>query len=156
AELGAAVRAVDSPARIVTLSPDSGPAPRADAVLAITATDFPRHPDLMAPGYNADNFGGRLASTVVAIGVKPGNPLSIRGGGDLLRPGARVALAAPLGPDGDRLAVLSAIVSIVAAQKHNAPAKNYVRQLLAAADVARDDTAAVARFADGRANVVVT
>ncbi len=156
AELGAIVRMVDPRATIVTLSPDAGPAPRADAVLAITATDFPRHPDLMAPDYNADNFGGRLASTVVAIGVRPGNPLNIRGWGDLLNPRARVALADPLGRDGDRLAVLSAVIAIVAARKHNAPAKDYVRRLLSRADVARDDGDAVDRFASGEANVVVT
>ena len=88
--------------------------------------------------------------------MRPGNPLNIRGWRDLLKPQARVALADPLGRDGDRLDVLSAVIAIVAARQHNAPAKDYVRRLLSRADVSRDDGDAVDRFSSGDANVVVT
>ncbi len=150
------VRSADPRARIVTLSPDRPPPPRADVVLAIIATDFPTHLSLMASGFNSDSFGGRLGATAVAFGVRPGNPLNLHRWRDLLGPGVRVALADPLGADDNRLEVLSAVTTIVGARHHNAPARDYVGRLLRRAEVAPNEEDAVTLFATGHADVVVS
>ncbi len=155
-ELAAIVRSVDPRARVATISPRPGTPPRSDVVIAIAATDFVAHPRLIRAGFAADSYLGRLASSIVAFGVAPGNPHRVRTWGDLLSPSVRMVVTDPMGDDGGRLEVLSAATAIFTARHRNRFAQDYVRRLLTKADLVPTENGAVARFASGQADVVVT
>ena len=85
-----------------------------EAGLTADVVDFSLEPDMtrlvkdgiVAPDWNADQYKGMVSDSIVVIGVRKGNPKSIRMWEDLTRPGIEVITPNPFQSGGGQWNVL--------------------------------------------------
>ncbi|MCX6398209.1 MAG: sulfate ABC transporter substrate-binding protein [Propionibacteriales bacterium] len=106
---------------------------KADYVHLSVATDVDRlvKAGLVDPSWNAGPNKGIVSTSVVVLGVRPGNPKNIQGWDDLIKPGVGVVTANPASSGAARWNALAAFGNITENGGTEAEATQYLNKLFA-------------------------
>ncbi|WP_062516779.1 extracellular solute-binding protein [Demequina gelatinilytica] len=85
---------------------------------------------LVDPGWNQDEHGGIVSSSVVVIAVRPGNPLGIESWQDLTEPGVEIVTPNPTSSGGARWNVLAVWAAALADGADDAGAEEFTKEVL--------------------------
>ena len=112
---------------------------------------------LVAPDWNATPTKGIVTRSVVALAVRPGNPQSIKGWADLIKPGIEVLTPNPFTSGGARWNVMAAYGAQIEQGKTEAQAIDYLEQLFKNV-VVQDKSAreALQSFTGGKGDVLIS
>jgi len=126
--------------------------------------DFSLEPDMtrlvkdgiVAPDWNADQYKGMVSDSIVVIGVRKGNPKSIRMWEDLTRPGIEVITPNPFQSGGARWNVLAGYGAKSQAGKDGAGGVAYLNDLFGHVPV-QDDSArkSLQTFTSGKGDAIL-
>jgi len=135
-----------------------------EAGLTADVVDFSLEPDMtrlvkdgiVAPDWNADQYKGMVSDSIVVIGVRKGNPKSIRMWEDLTRPGIEVITPNPFQSGGARWNVLAAYGAKSQAGKDGAGGVAYLNDLFGHVPV-QDDSArkSLQTFTSGKGDAIL-
>lgn len=131
----------------------------ADYVHLSVGSDVSRLVDkgLVAKDWDGGTYKGIVTTTVVAIAVRPGNPLGITGWADLTKPGVKVVTPNPSSSGSARWNILAVWAHIASLGGSDADAKAFLFQVLkntvALPGSGRDATTA---FTGGTGNVLLS
>jgi sulfate/thiosulfate-binding protein len=112
---------------------------------------------LVAKGWDAGPTKGLVTDSVVAFGVRPGNPKHIKTWADLIRPGVKVITPNPFTSGGSRWNIVAAYGAQRALGKTAAQADAYLQTLLTKNVAVQPSSASAAlqTFASGEGDVVL-
>ena len=135
-----------------------------EAGLTADVVDFSLEPDMtrlvkdgiVAPDWNADQYKGMVSDSIVVIGVRKGNPKSIRMWEDLTRPGIEVITPNPFQSGGARWNVLAGYGAKSQAGKDGAGGVAYLNDLFGHVPV-QDDSArkSLQTFTSGKGDAIL-
>jgi sulfate/thiosulfate transport system substrate-binding protein len=131
----------------------------ADVVAPVSAGDLPGliESEQVPRGWDADEFGGMVANSVVVFVVRRGNPKGIRSWKDLTRDDVRIVLADPEFSGIARWAALAAFASELERGGTRAEARRFLRQVLANVTLqGKSGRDSLTAFTRGNADVLLT
>lgn len=131
----------------------------ADVVAPVSAGDLPGliESEQVPRRWDADEFGGMVANSVVVFVVRRGNPKGIRSWQDLTRDGVRILLADPEFSGIARWAALAAYASELERGGTRAEARRFLRQVLANVTLqGKSGRESLTAFTRGNADVLLT
>ncbi len=111
---------------------------------------------IVAADWNADEYGGMVAESIVVLVVRRGNPKKIKDWGDLVKPGVEVITPNPFTSGGARWNVMAAFGQVVQGAGSEADGVRFLNALFENVPV-QDDTArkSLQTFTSGKGDVLI-
>ncbi|MDT4918204.1 MAG: sulfate/thiosulfate transport system substrate-binding protein [Pseudonocardiales bacterium] len=150
------------------LKPSYGPSgTQRDAVLAGQAADLVNFstgadmsalvPDKVAKGWDSGPSKGIIADSVVAIVVRPGNPLGITGWDDLTKSGVEIVTPDPASSGSAKWNLLAAYEHVISQGGSAADAEQYLKDFFGnVVSRASSGSDAMQQFLNGTGNVLIS
>jgi len=135
----------------------SGTAKADYVVLSVTPDLTKLVPKYVDADWNAGQYKGIVATSVVAIAVRKGNPLHITGWDDLIKPGVKIVTPSPSSSGSAKWNILAAYEHVIATGGTEAQATEYLKKFYAnIVSRAASGSAATTQFLGGTGDVLIS